>query len=96
MATTITIDSDKIIIAGVSLDELLQKVYQKGKTDALLTQNEELVTFINLKKELAVKGRKISVQTLTNKARAANVKIRQFDGKRLAIYRGDIPKFLSF
>jgi hypothetical protein len=95
MTTTVTIEGANIIINSISLEELLHKVYQKGKQDALFSDEKEKITFIQLSKELAEKGRKISVQTLTKKARAANVKILNFDGKRLAIYRKDIKFFLS-
>lgn len=93
--TTITIDADKIIINNTSLEELLQRVYNKGKEDGKLELVDEKVTFIQLAKEMAEKGRKISVQSLTRKAREANVKILQFDGKRKACYRKDIQAFVS-
>lgn len=93
--TTITIEDAKIFINSQSLEDLLQKFYNKGKADALFTDKDEKATFIQLNKELAEKGRKIGIQTLTKKARVANVEIYQFDGKRLAVMRKDVKHFLS-
>jgi len=95
MTTTITIEDAKIFINSQSIEELLLKFYNKGRSDALFIDKDEKVTFIQLHKELAEKGRKISIQTLTKKARKANVKIIQFDGKRLAVLRKDVKLFVS-
>lgn len=92
--TTITIDGTNILINSITLEELLDKVYQRGKTDSRLELEEEKVTFVQLSKELADKGKKIGVQSLSNRAKKANIKIETVDGKRKGVYRRDIKKFV--
>lgn len=92
--TTINIESGSIYINSLPLEELLLRVYQKGKADAILEGKEEKVTFIQLSKELEEKGRKLTVRTLQNKARENNVKLYR-DGKRLSVLRKDIKAFVT-
>jgi alkyl hydroperoxide reductase subunit AhpF len=94
MSTTINIESGNIFINSMPLEEILSRVYQKGKSDASFEAKDEKVTFIQLSKELAEKGRKISVRTLQNRARENNIKISQ-DGKRLSVRRKDISNFIT-
>jgi hypothetical protein len=96
MSTTLTIDGANIIINSIPLEELLHKFYQKGWNDAFLVDKNEKVSFVKLHQELLSKGRKISIRTLTAKARGAKVKLFTFDGNRLAVYRKDIPLFISY
>lgn len=93
--TTVTIDGANISFNGIKLEDLLTQVYNKGKEDATNESQADKVTFVKLSKELMVMGRKISVRTLTSKAREANIKVFQFDGKRLACKRSDIKHFLN-
>ena len=95
MEMTVTIKEGNVIIGGVNLDELLDRVYQRGKHDAIKEDKGEMITFQQLSKELEIRGRKISVQTLTKKAREANIPVLPFDGKRLSVSRKMIKHFLS-
>ncbi|HEX7903802.1 MAG TPA: hypothetical protein VF487_07980 [Chitinophagaceae bacterium] len=45
MTTTITIEGANISFNGIDLKELLQTVYQQGKSDSLQTDKDERVTF---------------------------------------------------
>ena len=95
MNPTIHFEGASIHINNIPLQEILKTVYDQGRRDAEHKPLTEKVTFTQLSKELAEKGRVVSVKTLTNKARAANVKIYTFDGKRLAVLRKDIKEFIS-
>ena len=94
--TTITVEGANIILNGLSLEEILNRVYSKGKEDALKQDIGDKVTFIALSGEMLANGRKISVRTLTAKARNAGVKIFKFDGNKNAILRKDIKHFINF
>lgn len=91
------LSAGNIIIEGIGLQELLQQVYDQGKMDGRNTKanNEEIITLQQLSKELAENGRNISVQTLTRKAKEAKVKVFPFDGKRNAVYKKDVCRFIS-
>lgn len=93
MTTTITIQDSNININGVSIEDLLLKVYQKGKQDG--SESLEVVTFKSLSQDLATKGRIVSARTLAVKAKNANVNVFPFDGKNLAVYKKDISKFVK-
>ena len=95
MEVSIKIVEPNISINGMNLRELLSQVYNQGKLDAQTDSNDGRITFVNLSKELAAKGRKISVRTLTNRAKEANVKTFRFDGNRLACRRIDIKHFID-
>ena len=91
----ISLDGGNLYLNNIPLTEILQIVYQQGKRDALTEDINEKVTFIQLSKELAEQGRKLSVKTLTNRAREAKVKVFPFDGKRLAVFRRDVKNFIG-
>ena len=93
MTTTITIQDSNININGVSIEDLLLKVYEQGNKDG--SDLQQKISFKNLSKELAAKGRIVSPRTLAVKAKNANVQIFPFDGKNLAVFRKDIGKFLN-
>lgn len=95
MTTTITIQDSNININGILIEDLLLKVYQKGRKDGSDNDNLQKVTFKNLSKELQEKGRIVTPRTLADKAKKSNVQIFPFDGKNLAVYRKDIPKFIN-
>lgn len=95
MTTTVTIENGKIFLNGLDLESLLEKVYQKGRTDSSQADKSDRVTFVKLSQELKEAGRNISVVTLTKRAREAKVKVFQFDGKRLACKRSDVRNFVD-
>lgn len=93
MTTTITIQDSNININGISIEDLLLKVYEQGKKDG--SENLEVITFKSLSQDLGKKGRIVSPRTLAVKAKNANVKVFPFDGKNLAVFRKDIQKFIN-
>lgn len=96
MNITVTIENGNIFIGNLNLEELLNKVYQKGIVDGSKQgSKEEVLSFIQLSKELSETDRKLTVQTLIKKARKADVKIIEIDGKRLGLHRKDVSKFLN-
>jgi hypothetical protein len=95
MTTTVTVEGLNIFINNQSLEQIIENAVRKALGGSTLEDKDEKVTFIQLSKELAESGRKISVSTLTKKARLANCKIYRFDGKRLAVMRESIKTFVS-
>lgn len=72
MITTVTLLDANIIINGLSLEDLLSKVYNKGIVDGKNEFPPAKVTFGALSKELQAQERKISPRTLAGKAKAVN------------------------
>lgn len=94
--TTVTIDGGNITINGMNLEEILERVYNKGKRDDVNESGTEKISFIQLSKELQANGRNISVRTLTAKARDAKVKVFRFDGKRLGVFKNQVKNFIDY
>jgi hypothetical protein len=96
MEMNLKINAGNIIIEGIGLKELLQQVYEQGKRDGTNSYDiDELVSFQQIQEELSNKNVNISVKTLIRKARNAKVKLLPYDGKRLAVAKRDISRFIS-